>query len=158
MIFDSTLCNTHHRHHLAHVEKPDWQQYSLQCANDEPVLAVVTLARALAQTHALIIVSARDGAARYLTCEWLRKNKLPVTYVALRASGSYPSFNDNDKVKVDLVRELQRNFDFKLFVDDWPPVKPVLEALGIPTLIVNPPSCGCSKVKQGTPAERDLCV
>ncbi len=140
---DSTICDTHHRHHLAHMPEPDWEEYSMHCADDTPVPAMHELIRALDTTYDLLIISGRDVCALELTQQWLRRHKIYAKEIHLRAAGRSHVRNEVDKVAA--VERLREHYDIRLMIDDWPPVGPVMEAIGIPALIVQPPQCPCGE-------------
>lgn len=142
---DSTIANTHHRHHTVNgIENPDWEAYSMLCSDDEPIMATVTLMHVFRRNGwDIVIISGRDECAFDLTYEWLRKHMIPFDHFILRAPGR--SGEHNHSIKVEQVQRLRQEgtYDIQYFVDDWPPVKPAMEEIGIPTLIVQPPQCEC---------------
>ena len=54
---DSTLCDTRHRQHMAaqvREKKATWLEYSLACADDEPIEGAVAMVRFIAAQDRLI--------------------------------------------------------------------------------------------------------
>lgn len=136
---DSTLCNTQHRAHLIDREKgTDWVAYSMACSDDEPMEATVVLVRMLASDHRIVILSGRDEKAAVKTAEWLQKHDIPHDGILLRRKGDRGSNGEYKANRIKEWRRLHPGVRAVLMLDDWPPVKPAVEQLGIPTLILNP--------------------
>jgi len=138
---DSTLCDTRHRRHLVRVESgeaPDWQVYSMACGDDPPVVGVLRAVQLLAATHEIVVVSARDRAARDLTVEWLARHAVPYRDLVLGGGPDAPA--DVVDFKVHHLRRLQTaGYEVALLVDDLVPVVEACRPLGIPVLSVRPP-------------------
>lgn len=138
---DSTLCDTRHRRHLVRVESgepPDWQAHSMACGDDPPVVGVLRAVQLLAATHEIVVVSARDRAARDLTAEWLARHAVPYCDLVLGGGPDAPA--DVVDFKVHHLRRLQAaGYEVALLVDDLVPVVEACRPLGVPVLSVRPP-------------------
>lgn len=151
---DSTLCDTRHRRYLVRApddpQPTDWREYSLACADDPPIDGPIALVRLLARAYKIVIVSARDEAARDLTVEWLRRHEVPYDRLILYRSG----VDDADIVafKATQIRRVRDDgAEVVLMVEDAPAVATALQALGVTTLLVQPPAVD-GEATAGAPA------
>ena len=140
---DSTLCDTRHRRNLIRAaddpEPTDWRAYSLACADDAPIEGPIALVRLLARSCSIVIISARDEAARALTETWLRTNDVPYDRLILLQ----PERDGSDMAafKVAQVsRLLADGARVDLIVEDAPAIAAAMHELGVPTLLVQPPA------------------
>ncbi len=151
---DSTLCDTRHRRHLVRApddpQPTDWREYSLACADDPPIEGPIARVRLLARAYRIVIVSARDEAARDLTVVWLRRHEVPYDRLILYRSG----VDDADIVafkatQIGLLRA--EGAEVVLMVEDAPTVAAAMQALGVTTLLVQPPAVD-AEATTGAPA------
>jgi hypothetical protein len=135
---DSTLADTRHRHHLIETSDPDWDTYSLACADDVPVLGVVQVVRMLSRSYPIAIISGRSRAAYGPTVEWLKRHRVPWSDLVLKDVGdrSLPVPWKVNAVKSWLSRHPQDRV--ALIIEDWAPMRPVFEGMGMPVLLVQP--------------------
>ncbi len=139
---DSTLCDTRHRRHMIRAaDDPvpmDWRAYSLACTDDAPIEGPITLLRLLAPACRIVILSARDEAARGLTERWLREHEVPYDRLILYR----PGVDDPDMgtFKAEQVRRLRaEGAEVALMVEDAPLVAASMRDVGVATLLVQPP-------------------
>ena len=139
---DSTLCSTVHRRDMVPAIKaggpdaPTWCDYSLQCADDEPVHGSVALMREMGwYTH--IAVSGRSLLAYDLTWEWVKKHQVPLSAVILRPSEDH---SPNGIWKTRVLQALRRNgADVRLYFEDWKESAEQIRCeTGIPVIGINP--------------------
>jgi hypothetical protein len=136
---DSTLADTRHRQHmvpLIRAGKATWLEYSLHCADDEPIEGAVTLARLLYGARVWqFAVSGRSASAEGATRDWLKRYQVPLDDVFLRPDGDY---TENGLFKVRVLGQLRdRGFDVVLFIDDWQETADIIQAVTpVPVLVV----------------------
>lgn len=146
---DSTLCNTSHRHGKTPREDPSltWADYSMLCADDEPMEATIQLVHMLDRAgYAIHLVSFREDQARDLTIEWLAKYDVPYEHLTMK--GPDVDSSTHDQYKADAVQKLlDEGRQVALVLDDWPGTAEAVERrCGVPVLVVNP----CYQEKLGT--------
>jgi hypothetical protein len=140
---DSTLCDTRHRQPmLAGITDPstvDWVAYAMACPADAPVPGCCRLVRMLAAAgYRIVILSARDRAARVLTEQWLARFAVPYDDLILGSRAEYGAGLAGYKSR--RVRHLMAaGTAVRLMIDDDPAVGPAMAQLGVPTLTVRPP-------------------
>lgn len=135
---DSTLCDTRGRDRalIEGYTEEGAREYALQCDYDvlvEPVAEVVRMARRC--VYDVIIVTARDMAARSLTERWLRDHKIYYSLLVMPLEHCV----DTSKWKATVLKNLREEFHIVMHIDDWPGVRTELGMIGIPTLLVTPP-------------------
>lgn len=138
---DSTLSDSRQRRHLIadNHEDTDWVAYSLAAGDDLPVPGTVAMARALAPTHDLYIVTGRSEEAWEVTLDWLARHDLDLFADVFMRGTSDRTSNAEHKVKV--MREWMdvHEREISFLVEDWPKVADAVYAeLGIPVVLVNP--------------------
>lgn len=117
------------RHRLRHVrDRPkDWDAF-FAAAPDDPVLvegrAVV---ERLAQDHDLLYLTGRPDRYRDDTLAWLRRHDLPVATVRMRPEGDRRPAR---QVKLAVLRQVARDRDVAVLVDDDPAVCEAAERAG----------------------------
>ena len=100
---DGTLANLDHRLHFVKRDKPDWDAFFAAVSEDGVYEHVATLARDLAQTAAIVLVSGRSDQCRTDTVSWLAKNNITHNLLYMRKEGDHrPDF----KVKRELLATL----------------------------------------------------
>jgi hypothetical protein len=141
---DSTLAGTMHRQPFIDKIRAGagtWEDYSLMCADDEPVegaIALMQLMRVYTPELLHIVISGRSQCALGLTWSWLRINRAVPDLIRLRPDGDN---TPNGEWKVSQIRALaeERGFEIVLFVEDHPGTAAYIrEHAGIPVLGVNP--------------------
>lgn len=134
---DSTLADTRQRSHLTPREVPgtSWDDYSMHCANDAPILGAIQLVRLLASKHEIRIVTGRSERSLELTVNWLSAQRVPWDYLRLRKQTDP---EDNVEYKRAVLDELPQRSRVVLGIDDWPPVVQMWQENGIHALCVNP--------------------
>ena len=136
---DSTLANTTHRQHmvpLIKAGKATWLDYSLRCADDEPIEGAATLVRLLYNARVWQFgVSGRSASAEDATRDWLKRHNVPLDDVFLRPDGDY---TENGLFKVRVLGQLKADgFDVVLFIDDWQETADIIAAATpVPVLVV----------------------
>lgn len=137
---DSTVRDTRQRHHLSPRSNPEssWVDYAMACGGDTPMMGTIMIMRmARSIGWSIHLVSGCSEEARAITEDWLRKHDAP--YDTLRLHTEFDE-EHNGLYKVQVGRYLiDRGFDLKLVVEDWPEVARLIEQeLHVPVLCVNP--------------------
>lgn len=136
---DSTVFDTQHRQHMVPEIKAGngtWEEYSLACTGDTPILASLVAMRVMRQSSH-VAISARYMCAFDATWNVVREHSVPLEEIYLRPDGDN---TDNGVFKVAKLRQLEAmGYHFRLFVEDWPETAAYIrQHTGIPVLVVNP--------------------
>ena len=131
---------------LIREKKATWLDYSMACADDEPIEGAVAVVRFL---HQMMVwtglttakplmqfgVSGRNASAEDITRDWLKRHQVPLDDVFLRADDDY---TENGQLKVKVIGQLRaRGYDVVLFIDDWQEAADTIQAAtGVPVLVV----------------------
>jgi hypothetical protein len=106
----------------------DWDRV----IEDEPIEAIVTIAKALiAAGEPLIIVSGRDAVCRKQTEKWLKKHGISYLAIFMRPKGD--KRKDTIVKQEILTRDILPFYDVKMAFDDRPSVVRMWQSWGIPT-------------------------
>lgn len=136
---DSTLADTRNRREHCPTVNPDatWDEFFAACGDDDPVPGPVQLARLVHQLGlAFDIVTWRPDRFRDTTRVWLRRHRIFPRVLRMREDGDG---EDSNVFKVAYVAQLRAQGDTPvLLVDDWPQTAAAVQAVGVPTLCVNP--------------------
>ena len=121
-------------HRLRHLEQrpKDWQAFFADAHADPPLpsgIAEVTRLQRLGLT--IVYVSGRPTYLRDQTRSWLARNGLPEGSIHLRPARDHRPAPD---MKLDIYRELARDFDVQAIVDDDDRVVEALTAAGFPVI------------------------
>jgi len=114
-----------------------WLEYSLACADDEPIEGAVALVRLLYRQAVVrqYGVSGRNESARPQTEEWLKRHQVPLDKVFLREDDDYTK---NGPYKAKVITGLRESgVEVVLFVEDWQETADeIRELTGVPVLVV----------------------
>lgn len=140
---DSTVSNTMQRHPLINQEHPhltDWRAYSMACSKDAVIEPVALTIRALAKSHPIIFVSARDKDAQQITETWLDSHVIPFDHVFLD-SVPRPRRLSHAEYKLWRLKGIEEKYNLKVLChwDDWGDVTNLLNNNGIPSVCVRTP-------------------
>lgn len=143
---DSTLCDTGHRQKLIDRENgTDWEKYSLQCADDIPVMGMVKVLQLLALNPDVLIVglSARMGVAEQASLDWMITHGVPIERVFLDTGEirQYDASYTHADYKLARLRQVEDIMGMKvaLHFDDYAEVAHTFNAAGVPTVCVRTP-------------------
>jgi hypothetical protein len=127
---DGTVCSTKHRDHLI----PHWDNYSMACGAD-PILPVgVNISNALSDHCQVVFVTGRQDIAADETQDWLAREGLQWTGLAMRVPGDH---RPNPVIKRDFAQAiLLSGAVISVVMDDHPGVIIMMKQLGLPTLHV----------------------
>jgi len=128
---DGVLADVRHRlHHVTHRPK-NWGAF-FRAAPDDPVLDEGRrVVEALAGVHDVVYLSGRPEFCRADTEAWLDRHGLPDAPIHLRPYGDH---RPGRQFKVDTLRDLARNRDIAVLVDDDPLVCDAARAAGFDVL------------------------
>lgn len=125
---DGVIADPSHRlHHLDRRPK-DWRGFFAGAARD-PVLAegAAVVTDLAATGHTIVYVSGRPESLRQVTSDWLRSHSLPEGPLHLRRARD---FRPAARVKVELYRQISREFPIGIIVDDDKAVVAALRQAG----------------------------
>lgn len=157
---DSTLADTRQRQWMVakirNKEGLTWTDYSMECADDEPLRGAVILARILyARGVSILINTGRSVLAEQLTVDWLDTQMVPFDALAMRPINARES---NTKIKIRHIREFEEHTNYRvaLHVEDWAEVAEEIESvLDLPCLTVagkfltSEPTAVASSIEKG---------
>lgn len=141
VLFDleSTLADTRKRRDLCPTVNPEatWDDFFAACSLDDPMPGPVQLARLLHQLEMTYdIVTWRPEKYRRLTEEWLRRHRIHPRVLRMRTS---TDGDDSTAYKIAYIQALRDAGDQPVLqLDDWPETAAAVQAVGVPTLCVNP--------------------
>jgi hypothetical protein len=136
---DSSLADTQHRHWIIpeiKAKAKTWDDYSMLCVDDTPILGPIAVMRAL-DSHFHFALSGRAECARRHTYQWAITHEIPLDELILRPTGSRVNVG---VWKVSKIRYLQRmGFDISFMAEDNPDIgRRIHEETGVPVLGLNP--------------------
>lgn len=144
---DSTLADTRHRRE--HIPPRDqwsnnlaWEKYSLACADDTVIPGARNLFQMLGRSYCrTIVLTGRLDVALEPTKKWLEENDLAYKKVHLLMRPTERSDLRPEEWKRGVVQGLlDEGHVIRLAVDDHPATAVMFAGLGIPTLVVRPPT------------------
>jgi uncharacterized HAD superfamily protein len=138
---DSTLCNTAHRHELANecLMTGNWDEYSKQCLDDEPIIGSITTLRLLYPYHRIHLCTGRSIVARDNTEKWLADFEVPYDELIMFDKSRWETKPSNGLLKAQYIQDLRsRGYQVVLFLEDWHETAEAIEAVGVPVMCVNP--------------------
>ncbi|MFM9596296.1 hypothetical protein ACKI1J_03930 [Streptomyces scabiei] len=112
---DNTLADTAHRQRFLERKPRDWNAFFAAAPQDPPLAEGVALARASARECEVLYLTGRPERCRRDTVDWLAAHGLPEGRIRMR--------RDNDRrparrTKLEILRELARNREIRVLVDD----------------------------------------
>lgn len=112
---DDTLADTSHRHEL--MVRGEWDEYYSQCPHDKPIVALCTLATILYRAgYHIAIVTGRSANVVSETTRWLN-TYTHFSSLRMRKKGD---FRHNSAVKLEMLKEICREYDVLMVFDDQP--------------------------------------
>lgn len=132
---DGTLCDVRGIRHYVTPPNRDFHRFHTASQFCPPNPEVVERVReAKARGRAVLVVTSRMARYRLLTRRWLRSCDIPFDLLRTRADDD---FRKDSLVKLDILRELQLDYDIRKAHDDNPDViENVWVANGIETVVV----------------------
>lgn len=128
---DGVVADVRHRVHHVTRRPKDWRAF-FGAAPDDPVLDEGRrVVEALAGVHDVVYLSGRPEFCRADTLAWLEQHDLPEAPVHLRPWGDH---RPSREFKVDMLRQLARDRDIAVLVDDDPLVCDAARAAGFDVL------------------------
>jgi hypothetical protein len=136
---DSSLCDTQHRHWIIpeiKARKKTWDDYSLLCVDDTPILGPIAVMRAL-DSHFHFALSGRAECARENTYAWQVAHEIPLDELILRPTGSRVNVG---VWKVAKIRQLLKmGWEISFMAEDNPDIgHRIYNETGVPVLGLNP--------------------
>lgn len=91
---DGTLADLSHRLHFIQGNPQQWDAFFLACNDDAPIYQVISTAKYLATSGALIfLVSGRSDISRKATTAWLDRYEIPWAWLLMRKEGDHRQDN-----------------------------------------------------------------
>jgi hypothetical protein len=101
---DGTLCDISHRLHFITDKPVDWGAFYAACDGDNPIWAVITVARALyAAKQRVYITTGRSDAVRVQTVDWLNKYRVLHHGLYMRKEGDH---REDSVVKSEMLDQI----------------------------------------------------
>lgn len=86
---DGTLADISRRLHHIQKEPKDWRSFYADCADDQPIDAVVAVARALGAFNEIVMITGRSEEIRKETVDWLTDARVPCHGLYMREEGDH---------------------------------------------------------------------
>lgn len=131
---DGVVADVRHRLPLLRRRPARWDLF-FDYADDDPLLEIgADVVRQLASEHTVVYLSGRPEHLRGVTEDWLSRHGLPHGRLELRESYD---FRPARIVKLERIRELERDGVIAAIVDDDPDVIHTLTAAGYPAVLAD---------------------
>lgn len=115
---DGTLADGRHREHFVQGEKKDWTSYYSLLSADSPIDLVVRWVRALADDHAICLVSGRPDTYQRETMFWCSLHGIPYEWLFMRAGSDK---RPDTMIKNDILKCIPKE-KIAFAIDDRPRV------------------------------------
>lgn len=87
---DGTLSDLSHRVHHVQSSRKDWDAFYQACGEDQPIEAVIALAKSLGQQgYELWIFTGRSDQTMALTESWLERHGIKIDRLQMRREGDH---------------------------------------------------------------------
>jgi len=116
---------------LRGMTEEEWIRYHRDCYQDPPNKAVVQLAKALAHTHHILIMTARPVEYSSQTIRWLAEHRIPWQNLHMRPSGNK---DPSPVLKLSFAEPYLRLIDYVF--DDHPEVIEAFKKIGVNAFLV----------------------
>jgi phosphoglycolate phosphatase-like HAD superfamily hydrolase len=124
---DGVLADASHRQHLVDGRPKDWDAFFAAVGADPPIPAGLRLARDLAASDDVVLLSGRPERTRADTEAWLRDNAVPYARLILRPDADR---RPADRFKATAIAGVAGPAEVTVVVDDDDAVVAILESLG----------------------------
>lgn len=86
---DGTIANNEHRSHLLpfsdlHLTS-SWKDYNKACSGDSPIIPMINMMNALAESSQVYIMTSRSDEVEWRTLEWLQDNEVEYDSIYMRS-------------------------------------------------------------------------
>lgn len=86
---DGTIANNEHRSHLLpfsdlHLTS-SWKDYNKACSGDSPIIPMIKMMNALAESSQVYIMTSRSDEVEWRTLEWLQDNEVEYDSIYMRS-------------------------------------------------------------------------
>ncbi|MGH8889515.1 MAG: LNS2 domain-containing protein [Acidothermaceae bacterium] len=116
---DGVVADLRHRLHYLDRNPKDWQKFFAGAKDDQLLEIGAEFARTASSTHVVVYLTGRPERLRRATTTWLAEHELPDGTLVMRRDGDHrPAV----MVKLQQLRQLQRDMAIDLVVDDDPVV------------------------------------
>lgn len=128
---DGVLADVRHRLHHVKQRPKDWGAFFAAARQDPPLEEGLEAVRRLAEAYTVVYLSGRPEHCRADTLAWFREHGVPPGELHLRPQGDRRPAR---LVKVEKLRQLQREAPVAVLVDDDPEVCDAARAAGFDVL------------------------
>lgn len=128
---DGVVADVRHRLKYVETRPKDWRRFFGAAPKDPLLEEGRRVVEALAEVHDVVYLSGRPEYCRDDTQAWLDKHELPPGPVRLRPWGDHRPARE---FKVEVLRELSRDREIAVLVDDDPLVCDAARAAGFDVL------------------------
>ncbi|HEY9715714.1 MAG TPA: HAD family hydrolase [Chroococcales cyanobacterium] len=115
---DGTLCDCRHRLQFVRRHPKDWKSFFQpeRVFRDPPHEDIVELAKTLAKSYALIIVTGRPDSLYEVSRDWLQQHEIPAAKIYMRQQGDH---RKDTEVKEEILEQIEFDqYEPFLVVDD----------------------------------------
>ncbi|MEV0226402.1 HAD family acid phosphatase [Streptomyces sp. NPDC050704] len=112
---DNTLADTAHRQRFLERSPKDWAAFFAAAPQDPPLAAGVALALEHAKECEILYLTGRPERCRKDTVAWLAAQGLPEGHIRMRRNDDRRPAR---RTKLETLRELSRNREIRVLVDD----------------------------------------
>lgn len=128
---DGTLVDIDSVLHHVQSDDPDFHAFHSASINCPPHIEVIALVeKAMADGHAILVVTAREEKWRAISSFWLAMNSVHSDALFMRSNGDY---RNDFEIKYEIYQSLAQLWNVVHAVDDNPVVLKLWEKLNIPT-------------------------
>lgn len=128
---DGVVADVRHRVHFVQRRPKDWDAFFAAAADDPPHDEGLALVRRLAQDHEVVFLTGRPDWLRADTRRWLEQQGLDGQRLLMRPEGDR---RPAALVKVQYLRDLAREREVAVMIDDDPLVVAAVKEAGFPVL------------------------
>ena len=86
---DGTIANNEHRSHLLPLSDlhltSSWKDYNKACSGDSPIIPMIKMMNALAESSQVYIMTSRSDEVEWRTLEWLQDNEVEYDSIRMRS-------------------------------------------------------------------------
>lgn len=134
---DGTLADGSHRIHHILSQPKDWDSYFSRLEDDDLIVHVAEVCKAIAETYDVVYVTGRPEEYREPTRRWMRRHHLPSGPLYMRPAGDR---RNDDVVKIEILGRLRDDgYEVLMAFDDRSRVVRAWRQAGIP----------CAQVEEG---------
>jgi hypothetical protein len=126
---DGVISDASHRQDFLRMDPPDWAQFNSRAGKDPAIPEGIVAVRAAAESHVVVVVTARPLVTIDVADSWLEQHDVPVDLLVLRPDGDE---RHSPEVKRDeLARLRAAGADIAGAVEDHPGIVEMYQEEGV---------------------------